>query len=104
MAVISGAPCSKHQGSFLTGETESRDASLLAFGSLDNAGESMFLAAFLALRRAGAPMTYPTMPMGSNPYKIKVKKAPNAVPTGLVASAMAIIKATYSHAMSTKYI
>jgi hypothetical protein len=49
-------------------------------------------------------MTYPTMPMGSNPYKIKVKKAPSAVPTGLVASAMAIIKATYSHAMSTKYI
>jgi hypothetical protein len=39
-------------------------------------------------------MTYPTIAIGSSPYRMKVKNAPITVPTGLVASAMAIIKAT----------
>jgi hypothetical protein len=39
-------------------------------------------------------MTYPTITMGSNPYRMKVKNAPKTLPTGLVASAMAIISAT----------
>jgi hypothetical protein len=46
------------------------------------------------LRLEGAPITYPTIAMGSSPYRTKVKNAPITVPTGLVASAMAIIKAT----------
>jgi hypothetical protein len=49
-------------------------------------------------------MMYPTISIGRAPYRTKVKNAPKTLPTGLVASAMAIIKATYSHAMSTKYI
>jgi hypothetical protein len=42
--------------------------------------------------------------MGNTPYSRKVKAAPSKVPTGLVASAMAIIKATYIQAIRTKYI
>jgi hypothetical protein len=49
-------------------------------------------------------MTYPTIPIGSRPYKMKVKNAPKTLPTGLVASATAIMKATYIHAIRTIYI
>jgi hypothetical protein len=49
-------------------------------------------------------MMYPTTLMGKTPYSKKVKVAPKRLPTGLVASATAIIKATYSQAIKTKYI
>ena len=77
---------------------------LLVSGEPDDEPVLSCSALSLAFRLAGVPMTYPTIPMGSNPYKMKVKKAPKTLPTGLVASAIAIIKATYSHAISTKYI
>jgi hypothetical protein len=42
--------------------------------------------------------------MGSAPYNKKVTTAPSTVPMGLVASATAIIKATYIQAIKTKYM
>jgi hypothetical protein len=103
-AAMLGAPCNKRHGSFLIGEMASLDASLPVFGVLPDGAIALASAACLALRLAGVPMTYPTITIGSKPYKIKVKNAPKTVPTGLVASAIAIIKATYSHAINTKYI
>jgi len=54
--------------------------------------------------RAGALMTYTTRPIGSAPYSTKVTSAPNNVPLLLVASATAIIRATYSQARGTMYM
>jgi len=42
--------------------------------------------------------------MGISPYNTKVKKAPSTVPWLLVASATAIINATYNQAIGTIYI
>jgi len=89
-----GAPCTKRHGSFRTDETASLDASPLVFGAAIEGSDALRSAACRALRLEGAPITYPTIAMGSSPYRTKVKNAPITVPTGLVASAMAIIKAT----------
>ncbi len=93
-AAMHGAPCNRHQGSFLTGEMASLDVSLLVFGAPLDCSEALCSAACFALRLAGVPMTYPTIAMGSKPYKMNVKNAPKTLPTGLLASAIAIIKAT----------
>jgi len=44
------------------------------------------------------------MPMGSRPYSVKVITAPITEPAGLVASATAINRVTYSQAIRTRYI
>jgi hypothetical protein len=58
----------------------------------------------MARRRAGVPITYITRPIGKRPYRTKVISAPSKLPVVLVASASAIIKATYSQAMGTMYM
>jgi len=58
----------------------------------------------MARLRAGVPMTYTTSVIGSAPYSTKVTTAPNTVPLKLVASATAIISATYSQAIATMYM
>jgi len=89
-----GAPCNKDQGSFRTDVTVSLDASLLVFGAVLEDSDAFRSADCLALRLDGAPMTYPTIAIGRSPYRMKVKNAPITLPTGLVASATAIINAT----------
>jgi Mg/Co/Ni transporter MgtE len=44
------------------------------------------------------------MDKGKTPYKSRVKKAPSTLPWLLVASATAIITATYIQAMPTRYM
>jgi hypothetical protein len=58
----------------------------------------------MARLRAGAPITYITKLSGSSPYITKVTNAANSVPSGLLASATAIISATYDQANATIYI
>ena len=99
-----GAPCIKHHGSFRSGGTGLLGGLPLAFGETPKDSCDLCSLARLAFCLAGVPITYPTMAIGSKPYKTKVKKAPNTLPTGLVASAMAIINATYNQAIKTKYI
>lgn len=54
-----------------------------------------------ARRRAGEASTYITSDKGATPYNNRVKQAPMSEPWGEVASARAIIKATYIQAMAT---
>jgi hypothetical protein len=49
-------------------------------------------------------MRYITNPIGAKPYITKVMMAPNTVPLECVASATAIIRATYNQAMGTMYM
>jgi len=49
-------------------------------------------------------MKYKINPTGSSPYSTKVIPAPSSVPMGLVASATAIMKATYNQTKGTMYI
>lgn len=55
------------------------------------AWSSLTRAAFL---RPELPIKYTAKPTGSRPYNTKVTNAPSTLPLLLVASAMAIIKAT----------
>jgi len=55
-------------------------------------------------RRCGVAITYSTIARGATPYSKKVSTAPTTVPWGLVPSAAAIIKATYTHAIVTRYM
>jgi len=49
-------------------------------------------------------MKYSIRPIGISPYNTKVMQAPSTVPWLLVASATAIISATYNQARGTIYI
>jgi hypothetical protein len=49
-------------------------------------------------------MKYSTIVTGKTPYKTKVTKAPSMVPLELVASAAAIMTATYNQAIGTIYM
>jgi len=58
----------------------------------------------MARRLAGAPIRYITKATGTTPYKTNVMMAPKTVPLLWLASATAIITATYSQAIGTMYI
>jgi len=58
----------------------------------------------MARLRAGAPIRYITTVTGSTPYSTKVMQAPSSVPLLWLASATAIISATYSQARGTMCI
>jgi hypothetical protein len=58
----------------------------------------------MARLRAGAPITYVTKLSGRRPYRTNVTTAANSVPSGLLASATAIISATYDQAIATIYM
>jgi len=55
-------------------------------------------------RRIGVPITYSTNNSGNTPYSSKVMMAPSIEPCECVASAMAIITATYNQAIATRYM
>jgi carbamoylphosphate synthase large subunit len=78
---------------------------LLVSGAVEwAAANSAASRALMARRRIGAPITYMTSPMGARPYITNVMIAPNTVPLEWVASATAIIRATYNQAMGTMYM
>jgi hypothetical protein len=74
-------------------------------GSIELAALNSFASrALIIWRRWGAPIKYTTRATGPKPYRKNVTIAPRTVPFVLVASAIAIIRATYNQAIGTIYI